>query len=185
MLRSFLALSLVVPAPAATWLVPPKAVVQVICPMPGGWSAGTAFRVGKYLLTVNHVTKPGTCEIGGVPVKVLYASPTKDFAILAGDEGPFIPVDCGGFVQGKKYLAIGYARGLPFQTKVELVATGQKSGQFSILRGVITVIPGQSGGPIVDADTGRVVGTVNVYNFEQGWSGSVALADTPICAAKA
>jgi hypothetical protein len=46
---------------------------------------------------------------------------------------------------------------------------------------MIPVIPGMSGGPIVDAETGRVVGTVNKENFEAGLSWSVQLKDTPIC----
>lgn len=164
-------------------VIQPDAIVQVICPETGGWSAGTAFRVGPsgIILSVNHVTKPGTCQINGKPIKVSYASPDSDFSMIDGDSGDYLKVDCGGFVKGRTYLAVGYARGAPFLTTVELQATGQSADGFAILTGMLTVIPGMSGGAIISADTGKVVGMVNVYNFEEGWSGSVELKGTPIC----
>lgn len=178
--------STVAPATVEQTVISPDAIVQVICPTTGGYFAGTAFRVGPtgITLSVNHVTKTGTCLIDGKRVKLSYSSPDKDFSMIDGDRGPYLGIDCGGFIKGRHYIAIGYARGLPFQTTVEMIGTGQKSGQFSILVGLWTVIPGMSGGPIVDAETGRVVGTTNVYNFEGGWSGSLALADTPVCRSK-
>lgn len=182
----FAALALLVPstvAPASVdqVVIPESAIVQVICPVTGGWSAGTAFRVGGYLLSVNHVTKPGTCTISGKPVKIDYVAPKQDFSMLDSDPGPFLKVDCGGFVKGHQYLAIGYARAAPFLTTVALIATGQTSDGFAILEGIFTVIPGMSGGAVIDSETGKVVGTVNVYNMEEGWSGSVPLSDTPVC----
>lgn len=190
MFRSVLAcLLLAVPsstAPAThdTAQIDEGAILQVICPMVGGWSAGTAFRIGPTIyLSVNHVTAPGTCTIDGKKIVVAYASKTQDFSMVAGNPGPFLKVDCGGFVKGRKYIAIGYARGLPFETTVELVGTGQKSGPYSVLVGIFTVIPGMSGGAVVSEETGAVVGLVNVYDFQHGTSGSIALADTPICTA--
>lgn len=158
------------------------AIVQVICPAVGGYSAGTAFRIGRGLgVSVNHVTAPGTCTIKGASVRVVYKSPTADFSMIASDEGPFLKVDCGGFIKGRHYLAVGYARGAPFLTTVDLVATGETRGGYAVLSGIFTMIPGQSGGPAIDAVTGAVVGTNNVYDAPRGLSGSVELRNTPVC----
>jgi hypothetical protein len=188
-LRAFAAaLAVLIPAPVAPAnvaqiTVPPSAIVQVVCPAAGGWSAGTAFRIGPtgIELSVNHVTRPGTCEIDGKRIKLSYSSPNSDFSMIAGDPGPSLTVDCGGFVKGRQYLAIGYARGAPFLTTVVIQATGETANGFAILEGIFTVIPGQSGGPVIDAETGKVVGTINVFDAVRGLSGSVELKGTPIC----
>jgi hypothetical protein len=101
--------------------------------------------------------------------------------MIDGDAGKYLKIDCGGFVKGRQYVAVGYARAAPFLTTVALEATGQTYDGFAILVGIFTVVPGMSGGAVLDADTGKVVGTVNVYNMEQGWSGSVPLSETPLC----
>lgn len=181
--------SLVVPEPGDI-VIPPEAIVQVICVArdPGNsnlsdLSEGTAFRVGSYYLSVRHVTSArGQCFIGKQRIHIVYTSPSSDFSMLAADDGPFLSVDCGGFVKGRKYVAIGYARGQSPYTKIEMTATGAVANGFSVLTGMLTVIPGMSGGPIVDAETGKVAGTVNVDDFQDGRSGSVALSGTPICA---
>lgn len=185
MLRALVAAAaLLVPSATtpATVDISPAAIVQVICPTATGYSAGTAFRIGHGLmLSVNHVTHYSRCTIDDAPVKVSYVAPDADFSMLGGGEGSFLKIDCGGFVRGRKYLAIGYARGLPVETVVPLIGTGKSSGGLAVLIGIFTVVPGMSGGPIVDAETGAVVGTVNTYDFERGLSGSVELKGTPVC----
>jgi hypothetical protein len=101
--------------------------------------------------------------------------------MIDGDAGKYLKIDCGGFVKGRQYVAVGYARGLSSLTAIELEATGETFDGYSVLVGMLTVIPGMSGGAVLDEETGKVVGTVNVYNFEQGWSGSVPLSETPVC----
>lgn len=152
-------------------------VVQVVCL--GGY--GTAFRVGPSLfLSVAHVTKVGGCAIGG---KLITTHGTQgDFATVSnGTEGPWLQVDCAGFVKGREYIAIGHARGLRTQVEIEMVATGKTSGGFAELWSVFTVVPGQSGGPIIDAETRKVVGTINVFSPLEGLSGSVELKGTSVC----
>ena len=194
LMRLLAATALFISGPTATAnieqeVVTPEAIVQVVCLGVSDKGipyirAGTAFRVGPtIMLSVNHVTAgPAKCFIGKAPIKVTYASPNADFSMLDGDNGPSLKIDCGGFVKDRRYVAIGYARGRPFLTTIDLTGAGVKQDGWSVLTGMLTVIPGMSGGPILDADTGKVVGTVNVENFEQGMSGSVALKDTPICA---
>jgi hypothetical protein len=157
-----------------------KPILQVSCPINGGRSMGTAFRVGKVILSANHVTDYAGCTIDGQRIEARHV-PGLDFSIASSELGAYLKIDCGGYIEGHRYLAIGYARGAPFLTGVALVGTGHKSGQFSLLVGIFTVVPGMSGGPILDADTLKVVGLVNIYDAPNGISGSVALKDTPLC----
>jgi hypothetical protein len=153
-------------------------IVQVNCLV----GSGTAFRVGRNtLVSANHVTSLAACFIGDERVNVVNVSGDFSEVESANSAARWLQVDCGGYVAGKKYRAIGFARGLPTLTEVDLTATGETVGELSILSGVFTVVPGQSGGPILDADTGKVVGLVNRYNMESGLSASIALRDTPLC----
>jgi hypothetical protein len=165
-------------------IVDPAAIVQVWCFAKDAIYAGSAFRVGNgLLLSVNHVTSSGQCLIDGKAIDIKYKAPKADFSMLKGGEGPFLKVDCGGFVKGRKYLAVGFARGLDHLTIVELAGTGQidPDNNEAVLMGVFAVVPGMSGGAILDEETGEVVGTINAENFEEGLSWSVPLSDTPLC----
>ena len=147
---------------------------------------GTAFRIGpRVLLSVAHVTSLGGCTIDGKPIKVVGTA--GDFSVLYSPDvaDKWLTIDCEGFKRGRRYVAIGYARGLPFQTSVDVVDTGQVLGGFERLWGVFTVIPGQSGGAMIDSETGKVVGTINVYDARMGNSGSVELKGTPVCKGRA
>jgi hypothetical protein len=190
MLKLLLAACLVVSSAQAvpeTTLTPvdvdsAKPILQVACPAKGGRSMGTAFRIGRVIISANHVTDYSGCSIDGAPISSRH-TPGLDFSITPSADGAFLKIDCAGYIEGHQYLAIGYARGMPFLTGVALRGTGQKSGLFSLLSGIFTVVPGMSGGPIIDVDTGKVVGIVNIYDAANGISGSVALKDTPVCKA--
>lgn len=177
--RVLVATLLLVPAPVATAVPKPAAVLRVDCLI----GKGSAFRIGRHtLVSVAHVTRLPGCFIDGEPVKVTYASPTQDFTVLESNtSGPSLRVDCGGFVRGRKYVARGFARGKPFVTDVELTGTGRMDDTLAVLEGIFTVIPGMSGGPVIDAQTGRAVGTINMFEAIQGWSGSVPLSETAVC----
>lgn len=182
MLKLLIAASLTLaPMSSATpqTVAPLEPVPLVSC----GNSAGSAFRIGPHvLLSVNHVTSIGGCMIDGQPIKIAYASAESDFSILFDDRvGKWIPVDCGGFVAGRHYIAIGHARGLDQMVGVEMVATGETANGQALLVGVFTAQPGQSGGPIIDAETRKVVGTVNTGDWEDGITGSVELRGTSVC----
>jgi hypothetical protein len=63
-----------------------------------------------------------------------------------------------------------------------MVATGKYADAgMAALVGVFTAQPGQSGGPIIDAETHKVVGTVNAADWESGATFSVELRGTSIC----
>lgn len=174
-------LSLVL-APAATQTgISPSAhpeIMRVDC-MSG---KGTAFYVSENIMvSVAHVTDGAACYIGNKPFKVL--STENDFSVLrpAAPSKKWLRIDCEGFVPGNKYVAVGHARGLVTLTEVDLTATTRLAGGQTVLEGMWTVIPGQSGGPILDAETGKVVGTVNRYNMPTGESASVELRGTSLC----
>jgi hypothetical protein len=182
----FAALSLLLPSTTPPFVVvQPSAIPQVICFGKGYIDSGTAVRVGPsgLMLSVNHVTSSGVCFINGKPIKLLYKSPNADFTEMQGEPGPYIPIDCGGYVKGHKYLALGHARAFSDITPVELTATGETQGGESELSGMWVVVPGMSGGPVLDMDTGMVVGLVAMENFEEGLSWSVPLSQTPVCKA--
>jgi hypothetical protein len=148
-------------------------------------SAGTAFRTSPHrAITVAHVIENGGCFIEGEPFTVLYR--WHDFAILELPKpGKWMRLDCDGFVPGRTYVARGYARGRKTLTDVQITATKERwlsiSGNLVVFNDIFTVIPGQSGGPIIDPATGKAVGTVNLYDSRGGRSAGMSLKDTVAC----
>lgn len=153
-------------------------VVKVDCTA----GSGTAFRVGPTeLISVAHVTGMTGCKIDGQPFTVTYRH--GDFTALKMDAPApqWLKIDCGGFVQNHHYIGYGFARGLDSETSVDVVATGAMEDAEEILVGIFEFQPGQSGGPVVDAGSGEVVGTVNAANWEAGASFSTPLSETRLC----
>ena len=159
-------------------------IKQVICDR----VKGSAFKVGpnKYL-TVNHVSENTGCKIEGKPIFVTYNDPKGDFAILSiyDPEPGGIEISCDGFKDGGLYNAIGYARGAPQSVSILLRATKMPNlpsflRGWSMFMGVEYVIPGMSGGAILD-EQGRAVGMVNAYFAPFGLSWSRSLKDTALC----
>lgn len=144
-------------------------------------SRGSAFYVGPTtLVSVAHVTSNEGCKIKGQPIKVIAIE--GDFSILSGEPSTvWLKIDCAGYIPGHLYTAWGYARGLYTLTSVDLTATDEWAWGVRRLWSIFTVIPGQSGGPLIDPLTDKAVGTVNTYNAGRGDSGSVELKDTQIC----
>jgi hypothetical protein len=149
---------------------------------------GTAFKVAanKYL-SVNHVTQNTGCKIEGKPVFVTYNDPHGDFSIISiyDPEPGGIEISCDGFQDGGVYEAIGFARGDPQSVAILLRATKVPNlpsllRGWSMFMGVEYVIPGMSGGAILDPQ-GRAVGMVNAYFAPFGLSWSRSLKDTALC----
>ena len=157
-------------------------VVKVSC----AEGSGTAFRVGgKKLLSVAHVTSLHNCAIDGHPIRVIENDGILDFSVieadLPGSNG--FRIDCGGFRPSKWYWSAGYAYGLPYQTVVGIYSTAFTNVfGMQVFIGKHMVIPGMSGGPVLNA-AGEVVGTVNAYHPLFGLSYSRALRDTSVCRA--
>jgi hypothetical protein len=148
---------------------------------------GTGFRVGAHhMLSVAHVTTLNSCGIGGLPISVTEQDRAHDFSRfdVARATSNGFSVDCSGFRPGHWYWAIGHAQGAAFQTAVAIYATiyTDDAGK-RIFVGHHTVIPGMSGGPVIDPETNKVVGTVNAYDPQDGLSISQELRNTSICGA--
>jgi hypothetical protein len=143
---------------------------------------GTAFRIGRTrFLSVDHVTRNTGCKIDGVAFWT-QPEPEADFSVLEvpiGRGGAF-KVSCEGFKRGQHYWAIGWAGGR-VQRVISLYSYGTYADNgMAVLIGSPTVIPGMSGGPVIN-ERGEVVGTVNMYNPWQPISLSRALRDTGVC----
>jgi len=146
---------------------------------------GTGFRIGgQHMLSVAHVAGLTACVTDGVPLALTEKDVPHDFARVETGYSTAngFKIDCGGFIPGRWYWAIGHAHGEGFQTAVAIWATIYRVPDGKrILVGMHTVVPGMSGGPIVDAQTGAVVGTVNAYTPNDNLSLSRELKDTSIC----
>jgi hypothetical protein len=143
--------------------------------------SGTGFTIedGRFV-SVHHVTSLTNCH---TPTKSIDARRDGD---LDFSTAPFqarggLPINCDGFKTGTYVWAIGYAGGFEWQTMTRLYVTYKIADNgMRILLGRPTVIPGMSGGPILNA-AGQVVGTVNMYHSDLGLSFSVDLKDTSLC----
>ena len=143
---------------------------------------GTAFKIadGRWI-SVAHVTENIGCAIDGKPIGA--TSEPGDFSIVDHDgHGSGFPINCDGFVPGRWYFAAGYAGGYEWQTVQRHLATYKKSERdgYRVLIGTQAVIPGMSGGPILN-EKGEVVGTVNMLNLDRPISYSRELKDTSLC----
>lgn len=187
--------ALLIPSPVAPASVPlADAIPKVVCPARDGQYMGTAFYVGPHLLlTARHISANAPCFIDGEPMHVTYTAPNDDYAVLSDDRtGRFIHADCQGFVADRQYAVLGHGRGVDTIVRVDVVASGETyyakpkddvpyRGPYSVLRGMFEGVPGQSGGPIVDAETGDAVGIVSAADWENGITLAVPLSDTPVC----
>lgn len=148
--------------------------------------SGTGFRLaGAHWASVAHVTALHECQIDGLPIAVTEQDGTHDFARLdVGHSAKLgLKIDCHGMIPGTWVWAAGYAGGKDYQTALALYVTYAKSADGKrVLLGELTVIPGMSGGPIMNRE-GEVVGLVNAYVPGTPMSLSRELRDTSLCSA--
>ncbi len=177
--KAVLAVALVIaPADDISFVQYPQ-VRQVRC----NHASGTAFQTTKGWVSVAHVTSLYDCKIDGRPITATEQNRGQDFSRIVTDVARWLPlpISCEGFAAGRYYYSTGYALGRPYQTNVRIMATGYVGpGGMQVLVSDHTVIPGMSGGPIMD-ERGAVVGTVNAFNPELGLSFSRSLRDTTLC----
>lgn len=154
------------------------------------------------IATALHVASMTNCrdaETGNGYV-TYHRDTVHDFALMTGVTPDMLPakVDCGGYVKGKEYIALGitsFKQRFSLFRRVTTIAQGYEDITVggNDLRGIYqldgNIVPGMSGGPIDDAETGAVVGITNVGYFTRngdpvGVSYSFELKDTVLCKAK-
>jgi hypothetical protein len=156
-------------------------VHQVLCE--DGSLRGSAFRVGESeFITAAHVAANLGCTIDGEKIEIEAIKGETDFAEIRSGKakGGKFDIDCGGFIPGHWYFAVGYAYGAPTQTLTPVYATARfhKSGLRALLG--TQFIRGMSGGVVFD-EFGKAVGIVNALILGTDWSLSRELKDTPLC----
>jgi S1-C subfamily serine protease len=153
-------------------------------------SEGTGIIITKngYILTNDHVVNENGVHFSVLlgdgtshDAAVAYSDPAHDLAIVKINGGPYHAADLGdsGTVHvGDTVAAIGNAEGqnIPTVTTGTISDLGKNvdafddSGGVEKLKGVIqmdgTIVPGDSGGPMVDAE-GRVVGINTATNMAE------------------
>jgi S1-C subfamily serine protease len=168
------------------------AVRHIVCPAVG---SGTGEIIDTdTILTANHVTKnAGTCmdDATGVAGEVIYSNADLDISVMRFPAGTLpsskMKIDCSGFRKGRTYYAIGWQRGTDLIVNRVIGTeefgmlidrkTNTLFNRVALVRG--NIIPGMSGGPIVD-EHGVLVGTNQATNKGGiGWSRE--LRDTYLC----
>ena len=142
---------------------------------------GSAFLTDRGWISVAHVTNQLGCAIDGTPIGAAREG-TLDFSrVDYAGKGRGFKVNCDGFKAGTYVWAIGFAGGYSWQTMTRHLVTYKDSGDgLRLLLGAPTVIPGMSGGPVLN-EAGEVVGVVNAYSLGFPVSFSRALRDTSVC----
>lgn len=183
------------PAPTISF----KNILRVTCGNPNdpdSVSLGTAFYVGKgVFVTAYHVVKDKLVCVddSGVilPVGLVDEKHDAAFFIMPNREAyttDGISYSCSGFKHDKIYYSIGYAYGSELQMN-KLKATKEKSNNEFIVGGIALpnmrlltglLIPGMSGGPIVDGD-GIAYGINNVTGLFGTKAYSYELKETALC----
>lgn len=149
---------------------------------------GTGFLVdkkNKFIITNAHVSgsSPGNIEISfksqeWVKAKPVYIDPILDITILQLSSDYKIPpfaneakLDCeySSNIQGQDVLAFGHPHGQDFTASRGIVSgmRFEKLQGFELIQTDASVNPGNSGGPLIEIDKGKVIG-INTAGMEGG-----------------
>jgi hypothetical protein len=177
---AFAALTSAAPSPVEK--VPYSSIKLIRC----GRASGTLFQVAPgVLMTAAHVTRNGPCSVDDVPLEIMLEDNALDYALLRGTVGQPMTLLCKEMKRGRTFYGIGYAGGryrmdsrlfAQSRTKANVEGTSY-SGMMRFGGGVI---PGMSGGPVIDGE-GRVVAIVNASNAELSTALGRSVKDTILC----
>ena len=168
-----------------------SAVRLLRCRTNKGVARGTGFIIARnVMVTANHVSSGRECSDAsrGRTITPFIENYPTDFSLLTGNFGidAQLPYSCGGMVEGRRYISIGFRNGTTLVQNTVLSSIKQNikltdgSMIFNLRRVQGTIIPGMSGGPVADYETGIIVAINTATNFQGvGWVRE--LGDTPLC----
>jgi serine protease Do len=145
--------------------------VAVVRSRGGGSGSGTVWGDGHLVITNNHVATGESAEVGFADgrwsaARVVARDPSVDLAALQPDEPGGTPLPSGNSSSlkvGQLVLAVGHPLGETRAVTAGIISgvgAGIAGGNLRLREAVqanITLMPGNSGGPLADAH-GRVVG---------------------------
>lgn len=183
-----------------------SAIRHISCDNPDptkrGWTGSGAMIADSILMTAKHVAEGKNCKDTktGKKASMYYSDETTDFALMHINIKGIPPVkySCARLVTGNTYQAYGYSRYMQKETifrQSNMLAYPGYSGPYFQIDGVTLpymrkyygpMVPGMSGGPVIDPLTGVARGINNaglfLFNmFVTGKSYSTELADTVLC----
>ncbi len=162
-----------------------------------GTSNGAGFLVDRargWILTNAHVAGYGTGDIqvsfkghDYVTVKPTYVDPELDFAIVQIDkeeipsEATEAKLDCAGIsLNGLAVAAFGHPHGLTYSASRGIISKVRYYNGVDWVQTDAAVNPGNSGGPLIELDTGEVVG-INAMRLKNTEGLNFAVPSKPIC----
>ena len=162
-----------------------------------GTTNGAGFLIDKargWILTNAHVSGYGTGDIEAsfkgqdyVKVHPTYLDPELDLAIVQiaqediPSEASEAKLDCGGrTLNGLAVAAFGHPHGLTYSASRGIISQVRYYNGVDWVQTDAAVNPGNSGGPLIELDTGDVVG-INAMGLKDTEGLNFAVPAKPIC----
>ena len=164
-----------------------------------GSGKGTGILIDKergYILSNAHVTgkSPAKNEVNFkeqevVEAEQIYIDPLLDISILQipSDTIPDFVMEASlacqtKYKQGRTVLAFGHPEGQDFTASRGIISgiRYERTAGYEAIQTDASVNPGNSGGPLIDVETGQVIG-INTYRKKKAKQLNFAIPSTHIC----
>lgn len=150
-------------------------------------ATGSGVLIAKDILVTNRHVVQGARSLevsapGGtkIPVASWEVSTSDDLAILrlgaSANLGGELTLATHAAVPGDLVAALGYPLGGPLKAgSGRVVDLGDGLGDSQMIRASMDVLPGNSGGPLIDT-SGEVVGLIRAIDLVEGWALAIPVA---------
>ncbi|SVE26393.1 uncharacterized protein METZ01_LOCUS479247, partial [marine metagenome] len=164
-----------------------------------GSGKGTGILFDKehgYILSNAHVTgkSPAKNEVNfkeqeAVEAEQIYIDPLLDISILQipSDTIPDFAMEASlacqtKYKQGRTVLAFGHPEGQDFTASRGIISgiRYERTAGYEAIQTDASINPGNSGGPLIDVETGQVIG-INTYRKKKAKQLNFAIPSTHIC----
>ena len=164
-----------------------------------GSGKGTGILIDKergYILSNAHVTgrSPAKNEVNfkeqdTIEAKQIYIDPLLDISILQipSDSIPDFAMEAtlmceADYKQGRTVLSFGHPKGQDFTASRGIISgiRYERTAGYEAIQTDASINPGNSGGPLIDVETGQVIG-INTYRKKNAKQLSFAIPSTHIC----